>query len=295
MLNTFELPEELKFNPVLVPIQHNGYDLPKTLGQKVVRDDTNEVVGIVKSRNTPTPYADLWEPLVNGLEASGLDLDDAEIKWNTMNNGARMYADITLKSYNYDRIVGEKTALQMRVRNSVDGSLKYDVSAFIKRLMCSNGQSRIAENTSVKVKHTANTEPEKIGKVAATWPIILEDDAHLFNHMRSVGIDRGVAHHFLTQNLCLTKTKTKIKTNDKWLGRMMGLWDTYSTSIGSNGYALYNTLTHYGTHVDPESLRGAEVGNRALRQEQDVQALVRGEAFKNIIKYDTFQEQLLAA
>ena len=294
MLNTFELPEELKFNPVLVPIQHNGYDLPKTLGQKVVRDDTNEVVGIVKSRNTPTPYADLWEPLVHGLEASGLDLDDAEIKWNTMNNGARMYADITLKSYNYDRIVGEKTALQMRVRNSVDGSLKYDVSAFIKRLMCSNGQSRIAENTSVKVKHTANTEPEKIGKVAATWPIILEDDAHLFNHMRSVGIDRGVAPHFLTQNLCYTKTITTIKTHDKWLGRMMGLWDTYSTSIGSNGYALYNALTHYGTHVDRDSLRGAEVGNRALRQEQDVQTLVRGKAFKSLIRYDDFEQRLAA-
>jgi|TARA_R110001583_G_scaffold59627_3_gene177161 hypothetical protein len=294
MLNTFELPEELKFNPVLVPIEHEGISLPTRIGQKIVRDDTNEVLGIVKSRYTPQPFAALWEPLVEGLEESGLDLDDAEIKWSVMNNGARMYADITLKSYNYDRIVGEKTALQMRVRNSVDGSLKYDVSAFIKRLMCSNGQSRIAENTSAQFKHTANTEPEKIGKVAATWPIVLEDDAHLFNHMRNVGIDRGVAHHFLTQNLCLTKTKTKIKTNEKWLGRMMGLWDTYSTSIGSNGYALYNTLTHYGTHVDRDSLRGAEVGNRALRQEQDVQTLVRGKAFKSLIRYDDFEQRLAA-
>jgi hypothetical protein len=294
MLNTFELPEELKFNPVLVPIQHNGYDLPKRIGQKVVRDDTNEVLGIVKSRNTPTPYADLWEPLVNGLETSGLDLDDAEIKWNIMNNGARMYADITLKSYNYDHIVGEKTALQMRVRNSVDGSLKYDVSALIKRLWCANGCSRIAENTSAQFKHTVNTEPEKIGEVASTWPVALEDDAHLFNHMRKVKIDRDLAQHFLSHNLCLTKTKTKIKTNDKWLGRMMGLWDNYSSSIGRNGYALYNTLTHYGTHVDRDSLRGAEVGNRALRQEQDVQTLVRGKAFKSLIMYDDFEQRIAA-
>ena len=233
--------------------------------------------------------------MVEGLEESGLDLADADIKWNIMNNGARMYADITLKSYNYDKIVGEKTALQMRVRNSVDGSLKYDVSAFIKRLWCANGCSRIAENTSVQFKHTASTEPDKIGQVAATWPMVLEDDAHLFNHMRGVDIHRDIVVKFLAANLCLTKTKVKTKVNEKWLGRMLSLWDTYSASIGINGYAFYNVLTHYGTHVDPESLRGAEAGNRALRQEQDVQALVRGEAFKNIIKYDTFQEQLLAA
>ena len=294
MLDTFALPQALQFNPVLMPIEHDGVRLPTSIGQKIVRDDNNEVLGIVKSRYTPQPYAALWEPLVEGLEESGLDLDDAEIKWSTMNNGARMFADITLKSYNYDHIVGEKTALQMRVRNSVDGSLRYDVSAFIKRLWCSNGQARIAENTSVKFKHTISTEPEKIGQVAATWPTVLEDDAHLFNHMRKVPMERDTVQTFMTTNLCLTKTKTKVKVNDKWLGRMMGLWDTYSTQIGNNGYAFYNALTHYGTHVDPDSLRGAEVGNRALRQEQDVQALVRGKTFKSLIRYDDFEQRLAA-
>jgi len=294
MLDTFALPQELKFNPILMPIEHDGVRLPASIGQKIVRDDTNEVLGIVKSRYTPQPYTALWEPLVEGLQESGLDLDDAEIEWSTMDNGARMFADITLKSYNYDRIVGEPTALQMRVRNSVNGSLKYDVSAFIQRLWCSNGQARIAENTSVKFKHTISTEPEKIGQVAATWPMVLEDDAHLFNHMRKVSMERDTVQNFMSTKLCLTKTKTKVKVNDAWLGRMMVLWDTYSTQIGTNGYAFYNTLTHYGTHVDRDSLRGAEVGNRALRQEQDVQTLVRGDAFKRLINYDDFEQRLAA-
>jgi hypothetical protein len=294
MLDILALPQELQFNPVRVPIEHEGSILPPSIGQKIVRDDTNEVLGIVKSRYIPQPYSLLWGPLVEGLEGSGLDLDDVEIKWSIMNNGARMFADITFKSYNYDRIVGEKTALQMRVRNSVDGSLKYDVSAFIKRLWCSNGQARIAENTSVKFKHTISTEPEKIGQVAATWPTILEDDAHLFNHMRKVAMERDTVQNFMSSNLCMTKTKTKVKVNETWLGSMMGLWDTYSTQIGKNGYAFYNALTHYGTHVEPDSLRGAEVGNRALRQEQNVQALVRGDAFKKLIRYDDFEQRLAA-
>ena len=294
MLDTFALPQSLQFNPVLMPIEHEGVRLPTSIGQKIVRDDSNEVLGIVKSKYTPQPYSALWEPLVEGLQESGLDLDDAEIKWSSMNNGARMFADITLKSYNYDYIVGEPTALQMRVRNSVDGSLKYDVSAFIQRLWCSNGCARIAENTSVKFKHTISTEPEKIGQVAATWPLVLEDDAHLFNHMRKVNMERDTVQNFMTTNLCLTKTKTKVKVNDKWLGRMMRLWDTYSSQIGKNGYAFYNSLTHYGTHVDSDSLRGAEVGNVKLRQEQNVQALVRGDAFKKLIRYDDFEQRLAA-
>jgi len=294
MLNTFALPENLKFNPVLMPIEHEGVRLPASIGQKIVRDDTNEVLGIVKSRYTPQPYSSLWEPLVEGLEESGLDLDDAEIKWSTMNNGARMFADIMLKSYNYDHIVGEKTALQMRVRNSVDGSLKYDVSAFLNRLACLNGQSPIAENTSVRFKHTMSTEPEKIGKVASAWPSILENDAHLFNHMRRVPMERDTVQNFMVTNLCVTKTKTKIKVNDKWLGRMMGLWDNYSSTIGKNGYAFYNCLTHYGTHVDNDSIRGAEIGNVRLRQEQNVQSLVRGSAFKKLIRYSDFEQRLAA-
>jgi len=294
MLDTFALSQELDFTPVLMPIEHEGVNLPKSIGQKIVRDDTNEVLGIVKSRYTPTSYRVLWNPLIDGLNESGLDLNEAEIKWTVMNNGARMFADITLKSYNYDHIVGEKTALQMRVRNSVDGSLKYDVSAFLKRLWCSNGQARIAENTSVKFKHTIGTDPEKIGAVAATWPQALEEDAHLFNHMREIPMSRDTVQGFMSNNLCLTKTKTKVQVNDKWLGRMMGLWDNYSAQIGENGYACYNALTHYGTHVDSDSLRGAEIGNVQLRQEQNVQALVRGDAFKKLIKYDDF-EQLVAA
>ena len=292
--DVFELPSQLRFTPVLRPIEHEGRTISKRLGQKIVRDDTNEVLGIVKSKYTPQPYSKLWEPLVEGLKASKLDLFDAKVRWIIMNNGARMYADIELKAYDFEKIVGEPTSLALRVKNSIDGSIKYDVSAFLRRLSCANGQTRIAENTSVQFKHTINTEPEKIGNLASTWPEVLQEDGHLFNHMRKVGVARETVQTFLAENLCVTRTKSGDQVNKKWLNRMLDLWDNYSSGIGHNGYALYNSLTHYGTHVNPASLRGAEVGNRVLRQEQDVQTLVRGTAFKNLIRYDDFEQQLAA-
>jgi hypothetical protein len=112
--------------------------------------------------------------------------------------------------------------------------------------------------------------------------------------MRKVGVARETVQTFLAENLCVARTKSGDQVNKKWLNRMLDLWDNYSSGIGHNGYALYNSLTHYGTHVNPASLRGAEVGNRVLRQEQDVQTLVRGTAFKNLIRYDDFEQQLAA-
>ena len=76
------------------------------------------------------------------------------------------------------------------------------------------------------------------------------------------------------------------------LNFMMGLWDTYSNRIGNNGYALYNSLTHYGTHVDRDSLRGAEYGDRALRQEQEVQA---GQSDENVLTQTCFSSTILSS
>jgi len=292
--DVFALPDSLKFTPIRVPIEHEGQNIPTSLGQKIVNDQTNEVLGIVKSRYIPRPYTAWWEPLIEGLKLSDLDLSDAKVKWQTMNNGARVYADIELKAYDFEKVIGEPTSLALRVKDSVDGSIKYDISAFLRRLSCLNGQSRIAENTSVAFKHTITAEPEKIGKIASTWPEVLIQDGHLFNHMRKVSVDRDTAQTFLSTNLCVTPTKTERKVNKKWLNTMMGLWDTYSHKIGNNGYALYNSITHYGTHVDRESLRGAEYGDRVLRQEQNVQTLVRGKAFKNLIRYDDFEQSIAA-
>ena len=256
------LPEELNFIPELRSIEHDGKSLPTSIGQKIVRDDTNEVLGIVKSKYHPEPYSALWNPLVEGLEASDLDLSDAQVSWRVMNNGARMFADITLRNYDYDKIVGEPTALALRVYNSVDGSLAYNVSA----------------------------DPMKIGHVASSWPTALEKDAHLFNHMKGIYLERNDVQNFFTKHLCFTHMKSGMKVNESWLNKMMGLFDTYRSTIGNNCYALYNAITHFGTHVDQDRLRGAELGNRALRQEKSVQSLVRGLPFKNLIQYEEFEQ-----
>jgi hypothetical protein len=68
---------------------------------------------------------------------------------------------------------------------------------------------------------------------------------------------------------------------------MVTLWDNYSRSIGQNGYALYNALTHYGTHSDKSTSRG-DVNAKLVRQEQSVTKFLRSPAFKKAVRYDDF-------
>ena len=278
------MPEVLDFEPVLKPVIYNGQPVPDKMF--VVREDNDQPLAVVGSKHRPTNYRKLWEPLREGLIASDLDLTDATVQWHVVNNGAAMFADVTLKAYDFERIIGEPTSMKMRVLNSVNGSWKYDVSAFLLRLACLNGMSRVDQGTSASFKHTVNTDPEKIGDVASQWPILLESDGHFFNHMKKVKLTSEEAKALFTK-FCTTTTKVESRVNKAWLGRMVTLWDNYSRSIGQNGYALYNALTHYGTHSDKSTSRG-DVNAKLVRQEQSVTKFLRSPAFKKAVRYDDF-------
>lgn len=278
------MPEVLDFEPVLKPVIYNGQPVPDKMF--VVREDNDQPLAVVGSKHRPTNYRKLWEPLREGLAASDLDLTDATVQWHVVNNGAAMFADVTLKAYDFERIIGEPTSMKMRVLNSVNGSWKYDVSAFLLRLACLNGMSRVDQGTSASFKHTVNTDPEKIGDVASQWPILLESDGHFFNHMKKVQITSEEATALFAK-FCTTTTKVESRVNKAWLGRMVTLWDNYSSTIGQNGYALYNALTHYGTHSDKATSRG-DVNAKLVRQEQSVTKFLRSPAFKKAVRYDDF-------
>jgi hypothetical protein len=278
------MPEVLDFEPVLKPVIYNGQPVPDKMF--VVREDNDQPLAVVGSKHRPTNYRKMWEPLREGLIASDLDLTDATVQWHVVGNGAAMFADVTLKAYNFEHIIGEPTAMKMRALNSVNGMWKYDVAAFLLRLACLNGMSRIDQGTSASFKHTVNTNPEKIGEVASQWPILLESDGHFFNHMKKVEITSEEAKALFSR-FCTTTTKVESRVNKAWLGRMVTLWDNYSSTIGQNGYALYNALTHYGTHSDKATSRG-DVNAKLVRQEQSVTKFLRSPAFKKVVRYDDF-------
>jgi hypothetical protein len=278
------LPQILDFDPVREPQIRNGVAIRNQYW--VVNPNTDTVIGNGKSIHNPQNFSKVWDSFREGLLHSGLDTSEAEVKFNVIKEGAAMEAQIILKRYQYEQVLGEPAKMTMSFRDSHDQSIRRQIRAMIYRLACLNGMIAPREAVGIVQKHTTYSDPDTVGKIASKFPDQLLKDAQVMRLMQGVKVDRDDAIDFLERNVATYQTKTSTKVNKKWLERIVGIHDSYNI-LGENTYHLYNTLTHISTHVES---RTAEVATKRIRIEQDIESVIRGEEFQT-----RFMPQLLAA
>jgi hypothetical protein len=278
------LPQILDFDPVREPQIRNGVAIRNQYW--VVNPNTDTVIGNGKSIHNPQNFSKVWDSFREGLLHSGLDTSEAEVKFNVIKEGAAMDAQIILKRYQYEQVLGEPAKMTMSFRDSHDQSIRRQIRAMIYRLACLNGMIAPREAVGIVQKHTTYSDPDTVGKIASKFPDQLLKDAQIMRLMQGVKVNRDDAIDFLERNVATYQTKTSTKVNKKWLERIVGIHDSYNI-LGENTYHLYNTLTHISTHVES---RTAEVATKRIRIEQDIESVIRGEEFQT-----RFMPQLLAA
>ena len=278
------LPQILDFDPVREPQIRNGVAIRNQYW--VVNPNTDTVIGNGKSIHNPQNFSKVWDSFREGLLHSGLDTSEAEVKFNVIKEGAAMEAQIVLKRYQYEQVLGEPAKMTMSFRDSHDQSIRRQIRAMIYRLACLNGMIAPREAVGIVQKHTTYSDPDTVGKIASKFPDQLLKDAQVMRLMQGVKVQRADAIDFLERNVATYPTKTGTKVNKKWLDRIVGIHDSYNI-LGENSYHLYNTLTHISTHVES---RTAEVATKRIRIEQDIESVIRGEEFQT-----RFMPELLAA
>ena len=278
------LPQILDFDPVREPQIRNGVAIRNQYW--VVNPNTDTVIGNGKSIHNPQNFSKVWDSFREGLLNSGLDTSEAEVKFNVIKEGAAMDAQIVLKRYQYEQVLGEPAKMTMSFRDSHDQSIRRQIRAMIYRLACLNGMIAPREAVGIVQKHTTYSDPDTVGKIASKFPDQLLKDAQTMRLMQGVKVDRDDAIDFLERNVATYPTKTGTKVNKKWLDRIVGIHDSYNI-LGDNTYHLYNTLTHISTHVES---RTADVATKRIRIEQDIESVIRGEEFQT-----RFMPELLAA
>jgi hypothetical protein len=278
------LPQILDFEPVREPQIRNGVAIRNQYW--VVNPNTDTVIGNGKSIHNPQNFSKVWDSFREGLLHSGLDTSEAEVKFNVIKEGAAMDAQIVLKRYQYEQVLGEPAKMTMSFRDSHDQSIRRQIRAMIYRLACLNGMIAPREAVGIVQKHTTYSDPDTVGKIASKFPDQLLKDAQVMRLMQGVKVQRADAIDFLERNVATYPTKTGTKVNKKWLDRIVGIHDSYNI-LGENSYHLYNTLTHISTHVES---RTAEVATKRIRIEQDIESVIRGEEFQT-----RFMPELLAA
>jgi hypothetical protein len=278
------LPQILDFDPVREPQIRNGVAIRNQYW--VVNPNTDTVIGNGKSIHNPQNFSKVWNSFREGLLHSGLDTSEAEVKFNVIKEGAAMEAQIVLKRYQYEQVLGEPAKMTMSFRDSHDQSIRRQIRAMIYRLACLNGMIAPREAVGIVQKHTTYSDPDTVGKIASKFPDQLLKDAQVMRLMQGVKVQRADAIDFLERNVATYPTKTGTKVNKKWLDRIVGIHDSYNI-LGENSYHLYNTLTHISTHVES---RTADVATKRIRIEHDIESVIRGEEFQT-----RFMPELLAA
>ena len=276
------LPSFLDFDPIREQQTRNGIAIPNKYW--TVNPLTDTVIGDGKSVHNPKNFRVVWDNMREGLALAKLDTSDVDVEFNAISNGSAFSAKIILKQYNFEKKLGEPAKMVMSVRDSHDQSVKMQISAMIYRLACLNGMIAPRESVGIAQKHTTFYDPEVIGKVASQFPEKLERDAQVMYQMQGIKVNRDFALDFFRRNVATYITKTGPKVNNKWLERIIGIYDSYDTMRGT-AYQVYNTLTHISTHVEAQR-DGTEVERKRIRIEQDIESVIQGADFQHMIAPD---------
>ena len=271
------LPSVLDFEPAREPQIRNGVILSDRFW--VVNPVTDAVIGDSRSVHRTANFSTMWDNLREGLALANIDTSNAQVEFSTIAEGAAFSAKIILNKYDFEKKLGEAAKMQMNVRDSHDQSVKRQVEAMIYRLACLNGMIAPRERVGISQKHTTYSDPETVGKVAANFPVQLEQQAEMMAQMRQVKVFRDQVIRFFEHHVATYHTRTGSKVNKKWLDKIVGIYDNYA-SIGDNAYRVYNTLTHISTHI--EGRQGTDLERKRIRIETDIHAVMQSEAYQQM-------------
>jgi hypothetical protein len=271
------LPSVLDFEPAREPQIRNGVILSDRFW--VVNPVTDAVIGDSRSVHRTANFRTMWDNLREGLALANIDTSHAQVDFSTIAEGAAFSAKIILNKYDFEKKLGEAAKMQMNVRDSHDQSVKRQVEAMIYRLACLNGMIAPRERVGISQKHTTYSDPETVGKVAANFPVQLEQQAEMMAQMRQVTVFRDQVIRFFEHHVATYHTRTGSKVNKKWLDKIVGIYDNYA-SIGDNAYRVYNTLTHISTHI--EGREGTDLERKRIRIETDIHAVMQSEAYQQM-------------
>ena len=277
--NVPALPVSLDFEPIREPVYRKGVVVPDQFW--IINPNTDQLINDKPSgkNHNPVNYTHMWESFREGVDQSGIDTSNLQVRFNVADRSAAFSADIVFKQYNYDRIVGEATEMKMRIIDSHDMSFRRDIRCMIMRLACTNGMVTVGERLTVKQKHTMLSDPEKLGAVVAEYPSRLEDEAHLYKQMMGTRVTKDQAIAFARSEVATYRIASGIKVNEKSVEEFARIWNEYA-GLGETGYRLYNVMTHIGTHVTGRA--DTDLARKQIRIEDRVSDIVQGKAFQQL-------------
>ena len=208
---------------------------------KAVVDDEGNILSIVGKGYNVIQNADIIPDYERAIYLSGLDTTGMTRDIQQSHGGARTVVTYTFPAHRIDIMPDDPMDLKITVCNSYDGSWKFMSLVGALRLACLNGQVIGKFFSSFYGKHTKSLEPEvAVNKLKMSLGVYTEN-AEYWKQYPTIPVNE----------LQVNNVFINLAGESKVLGEYLhNIYIKYQESMGSNLWALYNTLTDWSSHAE---------------------------------------------
>lgn len=227
----------------------------------IVRTDTNDVLGVHGSRYKLVSNATIVESVMDSIDKANISRDH-EVKFITADGGRKMRGEILFRDVTVEPKVGDYVKFRVSFFNSYDGSWSFQANAEGLRLWCMNGCTSPDAVTRSKFRHTESINIDGTAdKISYGLQTFLQAP-DMWRSWMSTVVTTEMAEAFFKHTLAkqFTHQTDKMKTNEKQLESLLGIWKDEVSELGSNKWALYNAMTYWASHTS--ELKNPEVARR---------------------------------
>ena len=240
--------------------------IPTDMAQKIVRTDTNQPLGIVKSKYKPINHKEAFLGALMQMDKGGVSFKNSEIKIDAYENGAMAKMEVLLKDHN-TKIGEHDLSLKFIARNSYNGRWKFQSFFGWLNHVCFNtlvtGQklaytsNRHTKSFDIsmannKISNAIEAVTKETDRFQKWWDTPVEDNA-----IKDMFI-KTIAKQKLSKGSQLAGIN---QTNKKQLAVLMGLYDEEVTQIHGRGdygrnnakgslWCAYQSATAWSTHLN---------------------------------------------
>jgi len=243
------------------------YKVPPSMQKAIVRTDTGAVLGTHGGAYQMITHSEIVDKMEQAARNSNRLSRDYTHRQQVFENGAKMRGTIAFNDLVIEPQVGDYIKFHVDYTNSYDGMWSIMIKAEGYRLWCSNGCASPKALSFDRNKHTsgfslAGTQAKIDNAMSGFF-----DSQGIWRQYATQSVSQLEAETFLKATLCKRASNTtQIKVNESKLEKLMGLFRTESSKLGSNKWALYNAMTYWSSHAQDanhphraEILRHAEV------------------------------------
>ena len=249
-----------------------------------VRSDTQDILGFHSLKYKGVNFRDGIDRCRDIIIKSDLADDSITEEIRVTPNSKQCVVSYTLPNVTVDTPDGDTAALMIIMTNSFNGVWAFSIQVGLKQWACFNTQISATDGLVYKSRHNRFLNLDHaVSVITKSIPILheqtelwrdwLSQDCTDYSALKIIGTatkNQFILNNYLhPSNIVLNDDEVRRSKN---VAHLWDAWEKYKLILGSNMWAMYNTLTDWSTHV--EAKKSGSVASIRSRRENIVKKVI---------------------